>query len=76
MTAASLYEAVANALAAFRGDEWVGQIRTGLTTVTVTVQQPVVEHQVRVRDFLAWLKKRGGSPAEIALRDNLEKMLA
>ncbi len=76
VTAASLYEAVANALAIFRGDEWVGQIGTGLTTVTVTVQQPAVEHKVRVREFLAWLKKKGGSPAEIALRNNLEKMLA
>lgn len=75
VTAATLYEAVAAALAAFREDEWVGQIGNGLTTVNVTVQQPAVEHQVRVKDFLAWLKNKGGSPAEVALREKLTKML-
>jgi hypothetical protein len=75
VTAATLYEAVAAALAAFREDEWVGQIGNGLTTVNVSVQQPVVEHHVRVQDFLAWLRKKGGSPAEVAL-DKLTKMLA
>jgi len=67
----SVYEAIAAALAAFRGDEWVGQIGTGLTTVSVTVQQPAIEHRVRVQDFLAWFKKKSGSPAEVALRDRL-----
>ena len=76
VTAPSLYEAVAAALAAFREDEWVGQIGHGLTTVSVTVQQPAVEHHVRVKDFLAWLERRGGSPAEVALREKLGKMLA
>jgi len=41
----------------------------------VTVQQPAVEHHVRVKDFLAWLRKKGGSPAEGALREKLGKML-
>jgi hypothetical protein len=64
---------VAVALAVFRGDEWVGQIGTGLTTVSVKVQQPAIEHQVKIQDFLAWLGKKAGSPAEIALRNNIEK---
>jgi hypothetical protein len=76
VTAATLYEAVAAALAALREDEWVGQIGSGLTTVSVAVQQPAVEHHVRVKDFLAWLKKKGVSPAEVALREKLTKMLA
>jgi len=76
VTAVTLYEAVAAGLAAFRGDEWVGQIGTGSTTISVSVQQPVIEHEVRVQDFLAWLKKKGGSPAEVALRGKIEKMLA
>jgi len=75
VTAATLYEAVAAALAAFRDDEWVGQIGNGLTTVNVIVQQPAVEHHVLVKDFLAWLKKKGGSPPEVALREKLGKML-
>ena len=37
VTAGSVYEAVAAALAVLRGDEWVGQIGTGLTTVSVKV---------------------------------------
>jgi hypothetical protein len=65
----------AAALAAFREDEWVGQIGNGLTTVSVSVQQPAVEHHVRVKDFLAWLKKKGGSPAEVSLREKLTRML-
>jgi hypothetical protein len=75
VTAATLFEAVAAALTAFREDEWVGQIGNGLTTVGVSVHQPAVEHRVRVKDFLAWLKKKGGSPAEVSLREKLTKML-
>jgi hypothetical protein len=67
---------VAPALAAFRDDEWVGQIGNGLTTVSVSVHQPAVEHHVRVKDFLTWLRKKAGSPAEVALREKLTKMLA
>jgi hypothetical protein len=53
-------------------------VRSGIdsTTVSVTVQEPAVEHHERVKDFLAWLKKKGGSPAEVALREKLTKMLA
>lgn len=40
VTAATLYGAVAQALAMLRGDEWVGEIGKGLTTVTVRVRQP------------------------------------
>jgi len=71
VTAEILYEAVAAALATFREDEWVGQIGNGLTTVSVTVQQPAVQRQVRVNDFLMWLQKKGGSPAEVALKKPL-----
>jgi hypothetical protein len=42
VTAATLYEAVATALAALQQDTWVGEIGRGLTTVTVVVQQPPV----------------------------------
>jgi hypothetical protein len=40
VTAETLYEAVAQALAALRGHEWVGDIGRGLTTVTVKVRNP------------------------------------
>jgi hypothetical protein len=76
VTAASLYEAVAAALASLRRDGWVGEIGTGLTTVKVEVLQPPVTHEVRMKDFEAWLKRKSGSPADMVLRDKCAKMLA
>jgi len=75
VTAATLYEAVATALAALQQDNWVGEIGQGLTTVTVVVQQPPVRHEVKMKDFLSWLGRQGGSPAEIILREKVGKML-
>jgi len=75
VTAATLYEAVATALAALQQDNWVGEIGQGLTTVTVVVQQPPVRHKVKMKDFLSWLGRQGGSPAEIILREKVGKML-
>jgi hypothetical protein len=46
VTAETLYEAVAQALAAFKSNEWVGQIGRG-HAITVRVQQPAIEHRVR-----------------------------
>ena len=75
VTAATLYEAVATALAALQQDNWVGEIGQGLTTVTVVVQQPPVRHEVKMKDFLSWLGRQGGSPAEIVLLEKIGKML-
>jgi hypothetical protein len=69
VTAGSVYEAVAAALAVLRGDEWVGQIGTGLTTVSVKVQQPAIEHQVKIQDFLAW----GGKEGRLTRRDRAQE---
>ena len=55
VTAATLYEAVPQALATLRGHEWVGQIGKGLTAVTVKVRQPEVTHVVKIQDFEKWL---------------------
>jgi hypothetical protein len=75
VTAETLYEAVATALAALQQDTWVGEIGRGLTTVSVVVQQPPVRHEVKITDFLSWLGRQGGSPAEIILREKVGKML-
>ena len=75
VTAATLYEAVATALASLQQDNWVGEIGQGLTTVTVVVQPPPVRHEVKMKDFLSWLGRQGGSPAEIILREKVGKML-
>ncbi len=75
VTAETLYEAVATALAALQQDDWVGEIGQGFTTVSVLVQQPPVKHEVRMKDFLSWLGRQGRSPAEVMLKQKLEKTL-
>ena len=60
VTAETLYEAVATALAALQQDNWVGEIGQGLTAVSVVVQQPPVTHEVKMKDFLSWLGRQGG----------------
>jgi hypothetical protein len=74
VTAETLYEAVAQALAAFRKSEWVGQIGRG-HTMTVRVQQPAVEHHVRILEFEKWLDTNGRSPAEMILKSRLRSIL-
>jgi hypothetical protein len=75
VTAESLYEAVAQALAIFRGDEWMADMGKG-HTVTVRVQQPTVEHRVRVAEFERWLCQNGKSPSEMTLKVRLRSILA
>ncbi|HWO34723.1 MAG TPA: hypothetical protein VNO32_38515, partial [Candidatus Acidoferrum sp.] len=75
VTAETLYEAIATALAALQQDNWVGEIGQGFTTVTVLVQQPPVKHEVRMKDFVSWLGRQGRSPAEVMLKQKLEKIL-
>jgi hypothetical protein len=75
VTAETLYEAVAQALATVRGQDWVGEIGRGLTTVTVKVRNPEVTHIVKVQDFESWLNKGCKSPRETALKAKLRDML-
>ena len=75
VSAETLYEAIATALAALQQDSWVGEIGQGFTTVTVVVQQPPVKHEVRVKDFVSWLGRQGRSPAEVVLKQKLERIL-
>ena len=56
-------------------DNWVGEIGQGFTTVTVVVQQPPVKHEVKMKDFVSWLGRQGRSPAEVMLKQKLERIL-
>jgi hypothetical protein len=67
VTAESLYEAIALALATLRGHEWVGEIGKGLTAVTVKVRHPEVTHVVKIQDFENWLNRGCKSPADTVL---------
>ena len=76
MTAATLYEAVAQALAVARNHDWVGEIGRGLTTVTVKVRNPEVTHIVKIQDFENWLNRGCKSPAETVLKARLRQCSA
>ena len=73
--AETLYEAIATALTAFQQDNWVGEIGQGFATVSVLVQQPPVKHEVKMKDFVSRLGRQGRSPAEVILKQKLEKIL-
>jgi len=75
VTAETLYEAVAAALATLQQDSWVGEIAQGLNTISVLVHQPPIKHEVKMKDFLSWLRRKGGSPAEVSLRERVTRML-
>jgi hypothetical protein len=75
VTAATLYEAVAQGLAAIRGNEWVGGIAQGLNVVKVSVADVRVEHAVKLLDFTKWLEKPGGSPREMSDRRRIRAIL-
>jgi hypothetical protein len=75
VTAETLYEAVAQALAMVRGHDWVGDIGRGLTTVTVNVRNPEITHIVKIQDFENWLNRGCKSPADLVLKTRLRHML-
>lgn len=74
VTAESLYEAVAQGLAALRGSDWVAGFQQSI--VKVSVADVRVEHQVKLSDFTQWLEKPGAkSPREMILRKRLRSIL-
>ena len=75
VTAATLYEAVAQGLVAIRGHEWVAGIAQGNNIVKVSVADVRVEHEVRLHDFTKWLEKPHGSPREVSDRKRLREIL-
>jgi hypothetical protein len=75
VTAETLYEAVAKALAIFRTEQWVGDIGKGMTSLRVVVKHPTVSHEVRIQDFEQWLERTGTSPAEVSMKSKLRGLL-
>ena len=75
VTAETLYEAVAQALAMLRGHDWVGDIGKGLTSVTVKIRNPEITHIVKIQDFENWLNRGCKSPADMVLKTRLRQML-
>jgi hypothetical protein len=74
VTAESLYEAVAQGLAALRRSDWVAGFQHGI--VKVSVADVRVEHQVKLADFTKWLERPGGkSPRDMLQRQKLRAIL-
>jgi hypothetical protein len=76
VSAASVYEAVAQALRIFRDNEWIEDIGHGQTPISVKIKHPEIEHTVRVQDFERWLDASPRSPAEMILKNRLRELLA
>ena len=75
VTAATLYEAVAQGLAAIRGNEWGSGIAQGLSVVKVSVTEIRVEHEVKLIDFMRWVERTGGSPRDVTGRRRIRSIL-
>jgi hypothetical protein len=75
VTAGSLYEAVAQGLAAFRGNEWITDVGERFGVVKVSVAEVRVEHEVKLKDFTTWLERSGRSPREIIERQRIRAIL-
>jgi hypothetical protein len=73
VTAGTLYEAVALALAAMRSNDWAEELVRG--DVTVSVQNVAVEHTVQIAEFYQWLERTGGSPSEKSRRRRVKEIL-
>ena len=69
--ASSLFEAIARALK-LKG----GSIATdGFRPIKVLVFEPKKEHEVRLKDFMAWLDRQGRSPREVIERRKISEIL-
>lgn len=75
VTPSTLYEAVAQAIAALRGHDWVAGIPRSPSVVKVSVANVRVDHEVKMADFEHWLEKSGGSPREIIDRQRVRAIL-
>src|ERR1700757_2772274 len=75
VTAATLYEAVAQGLAAIRGNEWVAGIAQGLNVVKVSVADVRVGDEVKLMEFTKWLERDGGSPRETSDRQRIRSII-
>ena len=74
VTAESLYEAVAQGLAALRRNDWVAGFQQSV--IKVSVADVRVEHQVKMTDFTQWLERTSrSSPREVIQRQRARAIL-
>jgi hypothetical protein len=75
MTAAAWYAALAQGLAAIRGNDWVAGVAQGLNMVKVSVADVRIEHEVKLMEFTKWLERDGASPRETSDRNRIRAVL-
>lgn len=72
--AASLYEAGALALQQFRRSDWSREASLDIGTLRVEVCDSTF-YNVKVAELEDWLKRSGGKPSEVALRQKVRSRL-
>ena len=76
VTAASLYEAAALGVKAFRASIFAEWVKPGTATrLRVTVKSEEATHEVRVAQIEQWLQSSGKSPREQALKERIRNAL-
>jgi hypothetical protein len=73
--ARTLYEAVGLAIDRFRRCEHVPYEPKGMHEFIVESREPGTEHRLTRNTFDAWLRRPGGSPADVALKTRLKEIL-
>lgn len=74
VTAASLYEAGALALQQFRRGEWSREASLDTGTLRVEVCESTF-YNIKVAELENWLKRAGGKPNEVSLRQKIRSRL-
>lgn len=75
LEARTLYEAVGLAIERFRRSEQVKYEPQGLHEFVVESREPGIQHRLTRNTFDAWLRRAGGSPADVALKTRLKAIL-
>ncbi len=73
--AASLFEAAALALKAFRAAEWMDSGPGSAAVLEISVLHPVAKHKIPLGKVMAWLESNGRTPKEQASKQRLREML-
>ena len=75
LEARTLYEAVGLAIDRFRRCEQVKYDPKGLHEFIVESREPGTHHRLTRNMFDAWLRRPGGSPADVGLKTRLKDLL-
>jgi hypothetical protein len=74
LDARTLYEAVGLAIDRFRRCEHVAYDPKGMQEFTVESREPSTQHRLTRNMFDAWLRRPGGSPADVARKSRLKEL--